>query len=344
MPGSRTPPSAAVFGCAGLTLSDDERRFFAAVRPLGFILFARNIQSPDQVRALVAALRESVDRADAPVLIDQEGGRVQRLRPPHWRAAPPGAAFAELASRDAAKGREALYLNFRLIGRELAELGIDVDCAPVLDVPVPGAHDVIGDRAYGLRPSQVADLGRVVCEGLLDEGVLPVIKHIPGHGRAMVDSHLSLPVVDVSRAELEAEDFPSFRALNDAPWAMTAHVVYTALDDRAPATTSAKVIGEVIRGLIGFDGVLVSDDLSMKALGGSFEDRTRGSLDAGCDLVLHCNGDMAEMQAVAAALRPLSEIARERLARASGMKRHAAPLDAMAATKVDMLLGLGGVV
>ncbi|MBI2236888.1 MAG: beta-N-acetylhexosaminidase [Magnetospirillum sp.] len=345
MPANSTPPAAAVFGCTGLALSDDERRFFAAVRPLGFILFARNIDTPEQVRALVTSLRDSIGRADAPVLIDQEGGRVQRLRPPHWRSAPPGAVFAELAGRDAAKAREALYLNFRLIGRELAALGIDVDCAPVLDVPVPGAHDVIGDRAYGRDPARVAELGRVVCEGLLDEAVLPVIKHIPGHGRAMVDSHLSLPVVEASRAELEAEDFPSFRALRDAPWAMTAHVVYTALDDRAPATTSARVIGEIIRGVIGFDGVLVSDDLSMKALGGSFEERTRASLDAGCDLVLHCNGVMAEMLAVAAALRPLSEVARERLGRAAAMKRHAAPVDPVAtATRVDRLLGLGGMV
>ncbi|MGE5503009.1 MAG: glycoside hydrolase family 3 N-terminal domain-containing protein, partial [Actinomycetota bacterium] len=234
---------------------------------------------------------------------------------------------------------EALRLNFRLIGRELAGLGIDVDCAPVLDVPVPGAHDVIGDRAYGLEPAQVAELGRAVCDGLLDEGVLPVIKHIPGHGRAMVDSHLSLPVVDAPRAALEAQDFPPFRALADAPWAMTAHVVYTALDAGAPATTSAKVIGEVIRGLIGFDGVLVSDDLSMKALGGSFEDRTRAALDAGCDLVLHCNGDMAEMAAVCAAVRPLTEIARERVARAAAMKRKAPPLDtAAAAAEVERLL------
>lgn len=334
------PPAAMILGCAGPVLLDDERRFFARVNPLGFILFARNVDSPEQVRSLVASLRSAVGRPDAPVLIDQEGGRVQRLKPPHWRKAPPGAAFAALAGRDPAAAREALRLNFRLIGRELADLGIDVDCAPVLDVPIPGAHDVIGDRAYGLEPGMVADLAREVCEGLLDEGVLPVIKHIPGHGRAMVDSHLALPRVDTARAELEAADFPPFRALNGAGWAMTAHVVYTTLDADRPATTSARVIGEIIRGVIGFDGVLVSDDLSMKALGGSFDDRTRAALDAGCDVVLHCNGELAEMEAVARAARPLTEIARERLARAQAMKRMATPpLDpTAAAARIDALL------
>ncbi|TAN54887.1 MAG: glycoside hydrolase family 3 protein, partial [Magnetospirillum sp.] len=263
MAANNPPPAAAIFGCAGLVLSEEERRFFAGANPLGFILFARNIESPEQVRVLVTALRASVGRADAPVLIDQEGGRVQRLRPPHWRKAPPGEPFARLAARDPAAAHEALRLNFRLIGRELADLGIDVDCAPVLDVPVAGAHDVIGDRAYGRTAALVSALAGEVMEGLLDEGVLPVIKHIPGHGRAMVDSHLALPVVEASRAELEAQDFPPFHALRHAPWAMTAHVVYTALDAAAPATTSAKVIAEVIRGAIGFNGVLVSDDLSM---------------------------------------------------------------------------------
>ncbi len=333
------PPAAAIFGCAGLVLTDEERRFFAATAPLGFILFGRNVDDPAQVAALVASLRDSVGRADAPVLIDQEGGRVQRLRPPHWRRAPAGAPFARLAARDRTAAAAALRLNFRLIGRELAALGIDVDCAPVLDVPVPGAHDVIGDRAYGTEPSMVAALGRAAMDGLLDEGVLAVIKHIPGHGRALVDSHLALPVVEASRAELEAEDFPPFRALADAPWAMTAHVVYKAIDPTAPATTSARVIGEVIRGIIGFDGVLVSDDLSMKALGGGFAERTAAALDAGCDLVLHCNGDMAEMEAVAASLRPVSEIAQERLARAAAMKRRSPPLDATeAAGRVDAAL------
>lgn len=339
MPASNSIPAAGIFGCASLTLSDQERRFFQAVNPLGFILFARNVDNPDQVRALVADLRASVGRADAPVLIDQEGGRVQRLKPPHWRKAPAGAPFAALAGRDLDLAKEALRLNFRLIGRELADLGIDVDCAPVLDVPVPGAHDVIGDRAYGLTPAMVAELGRAVCDGLLDEGVLPVVKHIPGHGRSMVDSHHDLPVVEATRAELEAQDFPPFKALADAPWAMTAHVVYKAIDAHGPATTSARVIGEIIRGIIGFQGVLISDDLSMKALGGRFEDRTTASLDAGCDVVLHCNGEMDEMAAIASVLRPLTEVAQERIAMAARRKRLPQALDVVAAlSRIDGLL------
>ncbi len=339
MPANSTIPAALIVGCAGLSLTDDELRYLTRVNPLGFILFARNIDTPEQVRALVARFREAVGRPDAPVLIDQEGGRVQRLKPPHWRKAPPGEPFARLAGRDVAAAVEALRLNFRLIGRELAGLGIDVDCAPVLDVPVAGAHDVIGDRAYGHAPAQVATLGRACMDGLLDEGVLPIIKHIPGHGRAMVDSHLALPVVEAPLAELEAQDFPPFKALADAPWAMTAHVVYKAIDPAAPATTSAKAIRDVIRGRIGFDGVLVSDDLSMKALGGGFDERTAAALDAGCDVVLHCNGAMAEMEAIAQAIRPLTDRAQERLAAAAAMKRAPGGLDvAAAAARVDALL------
>jgi len=335
---SKTVPSAAIFGCSGQLLTEQERAFFAQTNPFGFILFARNVDNPDQVRSLVGQLRDSVGRADAPVLIDQEGGRVQRLRPPHWRSAPPGAVFAELAARDADSAVRALRLNYRLIGAELADLGIDVDCAPVLDVPVSGAHDVIGDRAFGKTAERVAELGRAVCDGLLDQGVLPVIKHIPGHGRAMVDSHLSLPVVDACRAELEAQDFAPFAALRDQPWAMTAHVVYTAIDARAPATTSAKVIGEIIRGLIGFEGLLISDDLSMKALGGSFGDRTKACLEAGCDVVLHCNGQMEEMAAIAAELTPLTDNARERVAQGQRMKRHRDLDQAAALAELNRLL------
>jgi beta-N-acetylhexosaminidase len=339
---AKSPIAAAILGCAGQTLSDEERRFFAQVNPLGFILFARNIDTPAQVRALVAALRDSVGRADAPVLIDQEGGRVQRLKPPYWRKAPAGEPFARLADKDPALAREALRLNFRLIGRELADLGIDVDCAPVLDVLVAGAHDVIGDRAYGATPDRVADLAAQVMEGLLDEGVIPVIKHIPGHGRAMVDSHHDLPVVEAKLAELEERDFPPFRALAAAPWAMTAHVVYTAIDSRRPATTSSKVVRDIIRGAIGFDGFLISDDLSMKALGGKFQDRTRDSLSAGCDAVLHCNGDMTEMAAIAEALRPLTDRALERMAKGAAMKRKPAPLERGAAV-AQVEAALGGV-
>ncbi len=320
MSASEITPAAVIFGCAGLELSDAEKRFFAAVDPLGFILFARNVATPDQVRRLVAALRDCVGRADAPVLIDQEGGRVQRLKPPHWRDAPPASVFARLATQDHTVAVEAARLNARVIAEDLFDLGIDVDCTPVLDVPVPGAHDVIGDRAYGAEPGLIAALGRAVCEGMLEGGVLPVIKQVPGHGRATVDSHLALPTVTASLNELRASDFQPFAALKDAPWAMTAHVVYEALDPAVPATCSRRVIADVVRGEIGFDGVLISDDLSMKALKGDFGERTRLSLAAGCDLVLHCNGDMAEMRAVADAIAPLSDEAARRVAAAAARK------------------------
>lgn len=303
--------------------------FFGQVDPLGFILFARNIRDPRQVRDLVRELRACVGRSDAPVLIDQEGGRVQRLRPPHWRQAPPMALFGRIEDREEAA--RAAYLNALLIAAELRDLGINVDCAPVLDLPVAGAHDVIGDRAFSPQAELVAALGRATCRGFLDGGVIPVIKHIPGHGRATVDSHHRLPTVDAPLEALRASDFRPFQALRDAPWAMTAHVVYTALDATAPATISAKVIGTIVRGEIGFDGVLVSDDLSMKALAGDLGDRARLALAAGCDLVLHCNGDMAEMQKVAAAAKPLDDAASERLARAAHSVRTPVPLDVGAA-------------
>jgi len=314
-------PSAVIYGCAGLTLSDEEKRFFTEADPLGFILFARNIDTPAQVRALVDEMRACVGRR-APVLIDQEGGRVQRLRSPHWLKRPPMVVFGRLAARDMGLARRAARLNARLIAADLAELGIDVDCAPLLDVPVAGAHDIIGDRAFGYDPLLVADLGRAVCDGLLDGAVMPVVKHIPGHGRALVDSHLDLPVVEASAETLAQSDFAPFRSLRDAPWAMTAHVVYKAFDALRPATTSPVVINDIIRGEIGCEAVLLSDDLSMKALKGDFSDRTRATLEADCDVALHCNGDMAEMRAIAAAMRPLSDAAQERLARADGMLRN----------------------
>ena len=303
-------PRAVIFGCAGLSLSDGEREFFRRTNPAGFILFQRNCGDPDQIRALTADLRACVERA-APILIDQEGGRVQRLKPPTWRAAPAAAVFAALAARDLAAARRAVWINARLIAADLWALGIDVDCAPVLDVPIPGAHDVIGDRAFGTDIAVIAALGRAMCDGLIAGGVLPVIKHIPGHGRAMADSHFACPVVSVSAESLAAQDVPPFRALADMPFAMTAHVVYTAWDDRV-ATVSAKIIDTIIRDAIGFDGVLMSDDLSMKALGGSFTDRTRDALSAGCDVVLHCNGAMDEMAEIAAAAPPLSVVSARR--------------------------------
>jgi beta-N-acetylhexosaminidase len=321
---SASNPSAAVFGCAGPVLGEEERALFRDVDPLGFILFQRNCASPDQVRRLVDALRESVGRGDAPVLIDQEGGRVARLKPPHWPAYPAPAVIAALGG---AAAEEAARLGARLIAADLAELGITVDCLPVLDIPAPGADPIIGDRAYGSEPESVARLGRAVCEGLLAGGVLPVVKHVPGHGRGKVDSHLALPIVEAPADELDAIDFAPFRALADMPWAMTAHIIYSGLDAARPATLSPDVIRETIRGRIGVDGVLVSDDLSMKALGGSYAERTSGALAAGCDLVLHCNGRMDEMREIVSALRPLSDESAARVARAAARLRPPEPFD-----------------
>lgn len=309
-----------VVGCAGLALTPAEQALFAEKRPFGFILFARNIDNPAQVKSLVAVFRAAVGNPDAPVLIDQEGGRVARLKPPHWPVFPPAARFGALYQQDAAAGREAAYLNARAIGAELAALGIDVDCAPVADLPVAGAHDVIGDRAYGFNPEIVAALAEATMRGLLDAGVLPVVKHMPGHGRARADSHLELPVVEASQAVLEASDFLPFKALRSAPWAMTAHIVYAAYDQTLPATTSAKVIHEVIRGHIGFDGVLISDDLTMKALNGALPDLAQASLSAGCDLVLHCSGKLDEMAALFVGLPVMAPAAARRIAMAAAAK------------------------
>jgi len=322
--------SAFICGSSGPVLGADEAAFFRDARPWGFILFKRNCEHPDQIRALTAAMRDAVG-CDAPILIDQEGGRVQRLGPPQWPAYPTGRTYGDVYARSPADGLEAARLGARLMAADLARLGIDVDCLPVLDVPVEGAHDVIGHRAYGVTPDVVSVLGRAAAQGLLDGGVLPVIKHIPGHGRAGVDSHHHLPVVETPRATLEATDFPPFRDAADLPLAMTAHVVYTALDPANPATTSRAVIDEVIRGLIGFDGCLMSDDVSMRALSGSIGERTAAALAAGCDLALHCNGDLAEMIAVAENAPILTGRAAERAARALAARRPPAAFDEAAA-------------
>jgi beta-N-acetylhexosaminidase len=311
----------AIYGCSGTELLLDERRFFADARPWGFILFGRNIADREQVRRLVGQLRESVSDADAPVLIDQEGGRVMRLKPPEWQSRPAAACFGELKQRSPTTAREAAYLNARLMAYDLAELGITVNCTPVLDVPVEGGDNVIGDRAFGRDPLTVIELGRAVIEGMLDGGVLPVMKHVPGHGRATVDSHKSLPRVSVSAEELSATDFVTFRSLNHCPVAMTAHVVYEAIDAQRPATTSPKVVREIIRGEIGFDGVLLSDDLSMEALSGSLSARTKAALFAGCDFALHCNGAMEEMHQVAQEAKPVEDVVLKRAAGALGHLR-----------------------
>ena len=331
-----------IFGCGGPVLSPEEQAFFRECRPWGFILFARNIDNPGQVKSLVRALRETVEDSSAPVLIDQEGGRVARLRPPHWRERPPAARFGALHDSNSEAAREAVYLNARLIAHDLSELGINVDCLPVLDVPVKGAHDVIGDRAFAHDSTTVIDLGRAQMEGLMEGGVLPVMKHIPGHGRAGSDSHHELPRVKASREELSASDFVPFRSLDICPMAMTAHVVYDSIDPQRPATVSPKVIREVIRGEIGFDGLLMSDDLSMQALDGSLGARAKAAQAAGCDVVLHCNGKMDEMKQVAAETRALNGQALKRASHALSLlemeRADAAFEPAVAEARVKQLL------
>ncbi len=337
---TRPRPRAVVLGCAGEELSPDESRFFSGADPVGFILFRRNCVSPAQVRRLADALRGSVGRPDAPVLIDQEGGRVARLRPPYWRRYPSAAQIAALPDPFA---EEVARLGARLIADDLAGIGITVDCLPVLDLPVDDADPVIGDRAYGHDPERVIRLAGAVCDGLFDGGVLPVVKHIPGHGRARVDSHYACPVVEAAHEVLASADFAPFRALATMPWAMTAHIVYRAIDPLAPATFSRTVIGEAIRGEIGFEGVLISDDLSMRALGGDLGDRAARALAAGCDLVLHCNGDRHEMEEVVAAARPVTGEAAARLARAEAMRRQPVDFDrAETERRFDNLLSGAG--
>ncbi len=286
-------------------MTPDERAFLHEREPWGFIIFQRNIDTPAQVRRLTASVRDAVGR-DAPVLVDQEGGRVQRLGPPHWPTYPPGAAYGRCYDRNAAEGIRAAYLGARLIAADLAAVGVDVDCLPIADVPVAGANSVIGDRAYGETAEKVALLGRAVADGLLAGGVLPVLKHIPGHGRATADSHGALPIVETDRETLRTTDFAAFRPLSDLPLGMTAHIVYTAIDPIAPATTSVTLVRDVIRDWLGFRGLLMSDDISMGALSGSIEERSRAAIAAGCDVVLHCNGELDEMRAVASAVPVLA--------------------------------------
>ncbi len=327
------PPKAAIFAPAGVVLGAREKSFFAEADPAGFILFARNCDSPDQIRRLTAELRACVGRSDAPILIDQEGGPVARLKPPHWPARPAAPRFGELARRDINAAIEATELNARLIADDLQALGLDVDCIPMLDVPAPNAHEIITGRAFATDPQIVATLGQAVCRGLTAGGIAPVIKHLPGHGRASADSHERLPVVNAPRADLDEVDFAPFRALRGAPWGMTAHIVYSDIDDAEPASTSSVIIGDIIRGEIGFDGVLLSDDLGMKALGGDFGERAAKCIAAGCDIVLHCSGDAAEMRAVADAVDPLSEPAAARFERAIAASGPPRPFDRAAADK-----------
>jgi beta-N-acetylhexosaminidase len=331
---------AFITGIAGTELSAAEREFIVAERPWGFILFKRNVENPSQVLKLTRELRAVIDEADAPILIDQEGGRVQRFGPPNWPAYPPGAAFGRLYDRDSALGLTAARLSARLIADDLIQTGVTVDCLPLADVPVAGADAVIGDRAYGTEPGKVAAIARAVTDGLEQGGILPVLKHIPGHGRATADTHFSLPVVDTPVNQLEKTDFAAFQPLADLPMAMTAHVVFSAVDAAHPATTSAKMIERVIRGFIGFQGLLMSDDVSMNALAGSIAERTRAVFAAGCDVVLHCNGKLDEMRQVARETPELSGDAMRRAQNALAARKPALAFDRAAArAELDALIG-----
>jgi beta-N-acetylhexosaminidase len=331
---------AFITGIAGTELSAAEREFMAAEQPWGFILFKRNIDNPSQVAALNSELRSIVGDVDAPVLIDQEGGRVQRFARPNWPVYPPGALFGRLYDIDSALGLTAARLSARLIADDLLKVGVTVDCLPLADVPVAGADAVIGDRAYGTEPGKVAAIARAVTDGLEQGGILPVLKHIPGHGRATADTHYSLPVVDTPEDELNRTDFAAFQPLADLPMAMTAHVVFSAVDAAHPATTSATMIERVIRGFVGFQGLLMSDDVSMNALAGSIAERTRAAFAAGCDVVLHCNGKLDEMRQVAGETPELSGKALERARRALAARKSPLAFDRTAArAELDALIG-----
>ena len=330
---------AFITGISGTDLSAAEREFIGADRPWGFILFKRNVESPSQLTGLIQQLRDASGRPDAPVLIDQEGGRVQRLGPPHWPSYPAGAVFGSLYDLDPAFGLMAARLSARLIADDLLQTGVTVDCLPLADVPVPGADAVIGNRAYGTNPLKVAAIARAITQGLEQGGILPVLKHIPGHGRATADTHFRLPVVDAARDELEASDFAAFRPLADLPMAMTAHVVFSAIDPAHPATTSATMVEQVIRGSIGFQGLLMSDDVSMNALAGSIAERTRAIFAAGCDIALHCNGKLEEMRDVANHSPELSGEPLRRAYRALAARKAPLPFDRSAArAELDSLI------
>jgi beta-N-acetylhexosaminidase len=335
--------SAAIVGVAGTALLESERALFASRRPFGFILFARNCERPDQVRELTSALRASVGDETAAVLIDQEGGRVARLKPPYWPALCALRRIGDCAAIDPEAGREAAWLHARLIAADLLSLGVTVNCAPVLDLGLAGQTEAIGDRAFSDDPATVAALGRAMIEGYMAGGVLPVIKHMPGHGRALVDSHERLPRVKARRDELAACDFAPFRACADAPLGMTAHILFETLDADAPATQSARIIAEVIRGEIGFEGALLSDDLSMRALGGSLFERAARAIQAGCDLALHCNGDFDEMVQVLDGAGPLEGEALARVLRAFETRRPPEPFDAaQGRARLDQLIEAAG--
>lgn len=316
----KRPPKAVIFGCSGLELLPEERSFFEQCQPLGFILFARNCKTPEQVKALVDSLKSIVLHEDVPILIDQEGGRVVRLLPPSWREVPPAHIFGQLALENRELAAERVSDNAALIGYELGEIGVTVNCAPCADLLIPGSDPIIGDRAFSEDHKIVAELSLAMIEGLQKQNIIPVIKHLPGHGRAPVDSHKELPIVSSGEEELMRQDFEAFRLIcagikargMPQPWGMTAHVVYDAFD-KETATHSALIIDRIIREHIGFEGFLISDCLTMEALEGSFSHRAQKALKAGCDTILHCNGHLDEMIEIAEATPSLSDVSLERL-------------------------------
>lgn len=330
-----------IFGLSGPTLTDDERAFFRDADPAGYILFARNVESRAQLRALTDNLRAIHGRDDLLISVDQEGGRVARMKPPAWPRYPAGEAFARLWEVAPASAIEAARVNAQALGMDLAEAGITLDCWPCVDVRVPGTHDVIGDRALGTEPKQVAALGRAVLEGLSRAGVVGCLKHIPGHGRAGTDSHKALPRVEADEAALE-QDIAPFRALNTAPVAMTGHILFSAWDAQNPATLSPFIVEEIIRRRIGFDGLLLTDDLDMQALSGTIAERAAASLAAGCDVALNCWGRMADMLAIAQAVPQMTAQGAARLARAMASPRPEPAAQAELLAKRDALLALAG--
>jgi beta-N-acetylhexosaminidase len=333
---------AAVVGVAGLSLTAAERQLLRARPPWGFILFQRNCERPEQVRRLVDEMRDAAQRPGAPVLIDQEGGRVQRLKPPHWQARPAARQIGMLGEQDLAAGREAAFLLARLIAHDLYGLGITINCAPALDLALPGCTPAIGDRAFSADPGIVAALGGSTIAGYLAGGILPVIKHLPGHGRAQVDSHLAMPVVECASPTLATSDWAPFRACADAPFAMTAHLLFPDIDRERPATLSPTIIRDVIRGKIGFAGALLTDDLSMGALGGSLGDRAARARAAGCDIAVHCNGRQGEMIEVLDAAGDLEGESAGRVALALARRTPPQAFDAVAAEAhlADLLRGV----
>jgi len=326
-------PKAVIFGFEGTSISAQERVFFKKHNPFGYIVFARNLKEPEQIKNLTSELREISNNPEVPILIDQEGGRVARLKPPYFRKSPPAGLFFAQALQNLEKAKKAVYINSRLIAHELSSLGINVDCAPVVDILFPESNEaIVGDRAFGDTPEMVAALAAEMCRGFQDGGIIPVIKHIPGHGRAQSDSHYNLPEVNAALKTLKETDFEAFRRLNKMPWAMTAHITYSAIDEKNPATLSRKII-DLIRNEIGFSGLLLTDDISMKALSGSFASRCKNSLAAGCDVVLHCNGKMEEMEEIADNVPSLSTIAMKRLEHGKQFLQAAKPQDDFFAEK-----------